>query len=191
MHWTALDWPTPRGSKPIKSNRASSPGTSPARNGRKSMPEAPGPPGLVSREPTRLCCAPERMRMRAMLMVLPSVALPSLAVFQSIGTVTLPHWTDRLLGSFEFFFSASAPHDCQSIDPIGPVPVGAGWVSWGLWKLQPLSTTARHSVAARMTRRRTWDSSAQGRILKGGTHREPSTAVTSLRVAGEHLIDVE
>ncbi|MDP9843500.1 hypothetical protein J2853_002711 [Streptosporangium lutulentum] len=55
-HRTAgIEAPTPRGSHPTRSNRSSR--GEPARLGLRaaaiSVPEAPGPPGLITRDPTR------------------------------------------------------------------------------------------------------------------------------------------
>jgi hypothetical protein len=65
MHSTGVERPTPRGSKPIRSNRCSTSGGSVrARPIAASAPEAPGPPGLTIREPMRLVCPPITTRMR-------------------------------------------------------------------------------------------------------------------------------
>ena len=56
-HSTGVDSPTPRGSKPTRSNRwRTSVGMVSARLIAASAPEAPGPPGLTSSEPIRFVC---------------------------------------------------------------------------------------------------------------------------------------
>ena len=54
MHCSGSDSPTPRGSKPTRSNRSSSCWLSaPTRPAARFTPEPPGPPGLTSSEPIR------------------------------------------------------------------------------------------------------------------------------------------
>ncbi len=65
--------PMPRGSKPTMSNRSriASGNSSTARPIAASTPEPPGPPGLMTNEPNRLCCVAARTRSTVMLIVLP------------------------------------------------------------------------------------------------------------------------
>src|SRR5690242_13916669 len=92
MHFTVVDCPTPRGSNETTLNFEIRFGTSPARNGRKSNPEPPGPPGFVSTD-SFPSGEPLNARITAIVNVLP---LP--ASFQSCGTSTEPHWNVTPLG---------------------------------------------------------------------------------------------
>src|SRR6185369_15261663 len=107
MHLIGLDRPTPRGSKPIRSNLDMSAVIWLAIWTAKSKPEPPGPPGLSSTEPAGFWLLFRWMRMSAMSIVLPSLALPSFAVFQLDGTVTVPQEAVMLRGKFGLILSAS------------------------------------------------------------------------------------
>src|ERR1700730_12928970 len=93
--------------------------------------------------------------MTAMSNVLPSEALPSLAVVQFCGTVTVPHWAVRLRGSFGFSFSASAPH---AFHRMLPPPAASVLVPDGARQLaiveQPVAVTMKAARTASVTLRR-------------------------------------
>ena len=86
-HWIGLLRPTPRGSKPTRSNRSrSAAGMVDAIPVRKDTPGAPGPPGLNTSEPMRWRGSRARFRITARSMVGPAGAAGS------SGTVSVPHW---------------------------------------------------------------------------------------------------
>src|SRR5665811_1570790 len=83
-HFTAVDEPTPRGSKPTMSytSRTEAPNAVDAWSTR-SMPDAPGPPGLISSEPSRWSCF-----VAADLLMARSID-PAVGLAQSRGAFTL------------------------------------------------------------------------------------------------------
>src|SRR5215475_12162037 len=119
MQSTGLERLTPRGSKPMRSKWPSRLVTLPAIPNAKSIPDAPGPPGLVSTLPVGLVSLFRWIFTSAMLNVLPSLGLPFLAVRQSCGTATLPHDAVMLCGKSALTLSAS---DWQAVQLTVPPP---------------------------------------------------------------------
>jgi hypothetical protein len=72
-HATGALRPTPRGSKETMSKRSSSPAVSTLSSFRRSsIPDEPGPPGLMTREPIRCDGSAAGRRSRAILIIRPS-----------------------------------------------------------------------------------------------------------------------
>src|SRR5262245_9547054 len=119
--------------------------------------------------------------MTAMSNVLPSVALPSLAVVQSWGTVTVPHSNVMPLGATILSWrAASFASDRQSRQAIPPsAAVAPLSFHWTRSPVPPATTTAMAvSVAMSPTRQRT------NSLL-------PRTTDLRLRGAGQDIVDVE
>ncbi len=149
MQSTGADLPTPRGSNDTTANSSSSVLSFGARCGRKSRPEPPGPPGLVSTEPCLSSALPVKIRMTAMSNVSPLSALA-----QSCGTRTVPHSARMERGRSGLVSRASSRQSCQvmgvSESPGEGVGCGAGSP---VQPAAPMTTDIRAAVNA--ARRRT------------------------------------
>ena len=130
-HLTGDEWPTPRGSKPTRSNRLGDRGGHrPGDVAEQFEAGTAGPPGFIRSEPIRgLDCLSARARATAMSNVLP---LPG--CFQSCGTATLPQSKVKPATSRPVYNFGRFGHGC----PLDRLPTRcdrdrlALWTTWWL-----------------------------------------------------------